>query len=464
MIITKREQFHAQVLNITRNKTTMFLVSLFILGLVLRLMGVLFMGCGDINQRIMQWGDFILKHGLIKGYLVSKINYGPFSLGFFELARFLAKYTPRFWWLPYKLIVIGFEVLVLLTLWRILPVKHRHFALILYWINPYFIFSGGWQGVWDATYVLWGLIAVLVVKELRNKRLAWALVGVLVIIAWLFKPQGLAYFVGPTGLFLALKYIQTRNTEVVWFSIGILGTVIAVSLYLWVESGLINILLLYFRNMSTSGLLICPSCTGIWRSVETGLAILQGVSPWRPYIEPTILRVIDSAAFISVLFLIILFTFKVPLSRYDNLWDSLSKAHSLLLVIAYSSLVFSQIATRAHVNHTYAALVLLIPFAVKDSRLLWAMIGMSAIDFYITLTQYAIGLGTLPHPVHFDPSSGFLGRFEYLFNSFFNSLKGFNYYVWGILGAVQFVLVITVILRLFAASTKQNTCQDFEFM
>jgi len=442
---------------IYQNKKPLFFISLFILGLVLRLAGAPFFGMGNVNM-IMSWSENALTHGLPKGYIEGRVDYGPFSLGFFEFARSLAKYTPRFWWLPYKLIVIGFEVLVLLTLWRILPVKHRHFALILYWINPYFIFSGGWQGVWDATYVLWGLIAVLVVKELRNKRLAWALVGVLVIIAWLFKPQGLAYFVGPTGLFLALKYIQTRNTEVVWFSIGILGTVIAVSLYLWVESGLINILLLYFRNMSTIDILICPSCTGIWRTVETGIAILKSIlkskgAAHELHYQASSHWLLDTVVMFIVMSLFILFVLKIRLSKDESREANSANAESLLHAIAFSSLVIPQLATRAHYNHTYGAMVLLIPFMVNDRRILRAVIGMAAINFYIALTQFGLHHSCDP----FNYPLSLLTNIEQEFDSFIISLRGFNYYVWGILGAVQFVLVIIVIRRLFAASGRQNT-------
>jgi len=64
---------------------------------------------------------------------------------------------------------------------------------------------------------------------------------------------------------------------------------------------------------------------------------------------------------------------------------------SIFLILALSSLVIPQISTRAHINHTYAGLVLLIPLAIANRRILLPWVAMVAIHFYSHLSGYQLG-------------------------------------------------------------------------
>ncbi|MCW5854368.1 MAG: hypothetical protein KIT87_30140, partial [Anaerolineae bacterium] len=75
-----------------------------------------------------------------------------------------------------------------------------------------------------------------------------------------------------------------------------------------------------------------------------------------------------------------------PLGRAPLAPDSV-----LLLVLAYASLTVSQIGTRAHINHTYTALVVLIPLVVGRRWLVVGWLTMVGVQFYAHLATYLLG-------------------------------------------------------------------------
>jgi hypothetical protein len=74
------------------------------------------------------------------------------------------------------------------------------------------------------------------------------------------------------------------------------------------------------------------------------------------------------------------------------------------MVLALASLIVAQIGTRAHINHTYTALVLLIPLVVGQPRRLFAWLLMVAIQFYAHLSTYQLGRSGLLPQIPLDPT------------------------------------------------------------
>lgn len=72
-------------------------------------------------------------------------------------------------------------------------------------------------------------------------------------------------------------------------------------------------------------------------------------------------------------------------------WKNEALHLKVFLILAFSSLVIPQIVTRAHINHTYAGLVLLIPLAIANRRIMLSWIGMVAIHLYSHLAAFQLG-------------------------------------------------------------------------
>jgi hypothetical protein len=80
---------------------------------------------------------------------------------------------------------------------------------------------------------------------------------------------------------------------------------------------------------------------------------------------------------------------------------ALSDTDRFLLVIAFSSLVISQFGTKAHENHTYPALVLMLPIVARYKSALWVWCGMTMIHFYLQMSSRGFGLSlVLPKYEH----------------------------------------------------------------
>jgi hypothetical protein len=62
-----------------------------------------------------------------------------------------------------------------------------------------------------------------------------------------------------------------------------------------------------------------------------------------------------------------------------------------LLILGFAALVIPQFGTRAHMNHTYAALVLLLPLGGGNRKFMMAWIGMCLIQLYGNLAVYQLG-------------------------------------------------------------------------
>ena len=362
----------------------LLLVSLFVLGLVLRLSGLLFNGMHDLDQILFEWGSGVRVLGIARAFVE---NYGVFSYALYGLAVAMAEQAPRFWWAPYKLMEVSFEALVLAALYLVLPAGRKKFALILYWLNPWFILHGAWQGFWDGPHTLFALLAVLVLGKARQEKLGWVLVGLTLMTGAMFKPQGLVYFVIPVGIYLGLQWVRYRSLAFVWFIVG--GTLVGI-----LATGFLVIngggLWQIPRNYLTSATVmpnLCNGCISIWRPITVVLYAMLGPQRFVEMLGP----VAPLNSLLNVIFLcaawalVAVFSWRIPLAQGRPAYPG------IFLILTFASLVMSQLGPRAHINHTYAGLVLLIPFAIASRRVLMPWVAMVAIHLYSHLAVYHLG-------------------------------------------------------------------------
>ncbi len=392
------------------------LAALFLFGLALRLAGLPFNGMYDLDEIIFIWGGEVHTHGLATAF---KINYGLLSYAFAGLFHALGEFTPRFWWLSYKLTEIGFEIGMLWVLYRLLPVRLAWLALALFWLNPWFILHGAWHGFWEGPHVFLGLLAVLALRRIADERRAWFAVGILLMTSAMFKPQGLVHFVAPLGLYLGIQFLRARQAGLVWYVAGLATVFAGGTLWITGVGGPVTAIADNYLSAMTSMPNLCSSCLNGWRAVS--YLLLQWLD--QPgYSEHLILPrqwsiPLHGLATLLTLTALLILAWRVRLRSVLHLqigraWPArddgavLPPDRALLIVLALSSLIMSQLGARAHVNHSYAALVLLLPLVVEQRRLLAAWLGMVAIHFYAHLATFQLGrsvvLPTRPLP---DPAA-----------------------------------------------------------
>lgn len=247
------------------------LLVLLLLGFALRLVGLLFKGTHDLDQLVLEWGASVTQNGL--GHTPIVI-YGILSYAFHGMGFFFAESVPRFWWAPQKFLELLAEAGILATLFQLLPRCRRQAAIWFYWLNPFFILSGGWDGFWDAPHTLTALLAVLVIRNRGSTRTGWLSAGALLAAGAMFKPQGLIYFILPLVLYLVFDALARRRLSyLVWLGAGGLATYLAAEVCLIMIGG-------HPMAIPRSYLIgdimpnLCNSCISIWRPVTRMLQVL----------------------------------------------------------------------------------------------------------------------------------------------------------------------------------------------
>ena len=388
-------------------------VTLFAVGLALRLPALLFNGVADVFQMVLDWGFDVHALGLARGL---DINYGVLSYAVFGVAADLGEAIPRFWWAPYKAAVILFDAAVLFGLLRVARLSDRALVTWLYWLNPWVILHGAYQGFWDGAYLLPGLVAVLALQRIAKSDTAWATAGVLLTCSAMFKLQGLLHLAGPLVVFLAVEHVRGRGRPLVAFLGGLGGTVLAVAAGLWL-GGAGPLALCH--NLA-SGLSTMPNLSNggpnIWRFASFVVMQTTGQAGEVIDLRPGPLWVVVWSLVAGVACGAVLLAFSLRVSAMSPGDDDgsgwlasvrarlpqpslvLPRATVALLLIALGSLVMSQFGVRAHINHTYGATVLLIPFVAADARLRpwWgALVVLQAVAEFST---YGLGSPTLIPP------------------------------------------------------------------
>lgn len=368
------------------------LVQLFLLGLVFRLVGLLFNGMADLCQILLQWGFNVRRDGLIAAF---DISYGIFSYGLYGLAARAADFVPRFWWAPYKLMILGFDIAVLLALLRLVPAGRKRLVLLLYWLNPWFVLHEAFHGFWEGPHVVFGLLAVLAAGGITRPGPRWFLVGAFLTCSAMFKPQGLIHFIGPLGLYLGVQALRGVTKPLVWFVAGIAAVAVGLTATIVAAGGAPLALVNNYRSALTLMAGISNGGPGLWRFVTFMYMSATGQNQTIPFVKiPKVAAVLISAIAAAATFTILtLFALRTTLKE-----DREDSARVVLMVLALGSLVISQFGVRAHINHTYPAMVLLVPLAIRDIgfRRLW--VAMCALLGISHLLVFALGGGVLLPP------------------------------------------------------------------
>ena len=354
------------------------LAGLFLLGLAVRLAGTLFNGITDLYQILLDWGFSVHRDGLVSAF---RINYGILSYAMFGLAAAGAESIPRFWWAPYKLIILAFDIALLLVLLRIVPPERRKLALALYWLNPWFVLHEAYYGFWEAPHILFGLLAVLVVRR-TNRVGAWALAGALLMGSAMFKPQGLVHFIGPVGVYLAVQALRGTTAPLGWYLVGISTTVAGTSALIRATGGSALALFNNYRSAFTLQSGISNGGPGIWRFIAFVYMRMTGQTGHVSFsrMPRPAIGALSAVAAIASLTILVAFAWqgRFKHDRKSSDEEDRGRAQVFLLVLALGSFVLSQFGARAHINHTYTAMVLLVPLAVasREMRQLWVAMNV----------------------------------------------------------------------------------------
>jgi hypothetical protein len=400
--------------------------ALFLVGLAVRLVGMVFNGMSDFNDMLLDWGFAVHRDGLSAAF---GVNYGILSYAMFGLAATFAPSIPRFWWAPYKIINLAFDIAVLLALLRISPPERRKLTLVLYWLNPWFVIHQAYHGFWEAPHILFGLLAVLAVK--RETRTAWILAGALLMVSAMFKPQGLIYFIAPLGVYSAVQLVRGVRTAFLYWLAGAVAVATVTSLLIWTGGGSALALINNYRSAFTVTVGVSNGGPGIWRFVSFMYMRLTGQTGHVAYLHmPSRLRLmLSGVGGLACVAILVAFALKVSLARtaetstFDRLARRLkvsgqtvtrSADELLLLVLALGSLILSQLAPRAHINHSYTMMVLLVPLAITSRKILRQWTIMNVMLGLSHVLVFALGNAALLPPqkilARYTAASGLVQR------------------------------------------------------
>ena len=359
------------------------------LGLALRLPGLFVNGMSDDFEFVLDWGADVRELGLGRGL---SFNYGSISFALFGVAAWLAEVVPRFWWLPFKVFAIALELGLLAALLKLSAPTVRTFVCVGYWLNPWFIWHGAYQGFWEGPHLLFGALACLVLVRRDADDRAWAFAGALLCLSWQSKPQGLYHFAVPLGLLLAFHWWHGRRRPLLFYCAGFAAAVIGITAVLWATGG--PLLALWHNFRSGNDLYLSHGGPGLWRFVYFVYMQIKGVSgevySYRP---PIVWAAITTGGALAFSLLLMAWLLR-PLAVAGKLPRPIG-THAYLAILI-GTLVMSQFAPRAHINHSYSALVLLLPLIADTGRLKRAWGVMVAVLAYAHVAQYKMGAGLLP--------------------------------------------------------------------
>lgn len=384
-------------------------------GLVLRLGGLPFNGMEDVDEMLLDWGASVHRMGLGETF---GINYGVLSYSAFGAAMSVAELMPRFWWIPYKLIVLGFDIGVLWALIQLSPPSARNLVTALFWVNPWFILHEAYHGFWEAPHILMGLLAVIALRRAQTRGStfwAWGVVGALLMASAMFKPQGLLYFLAPTGFLLLLWARPSHVSRALVFGGGAAAALAAAALWLVIRGGSFFGVIANYGSVFT----VMPSASnggpGLWRFLTYIYMLSTGqsghVSGAR--IPPVPLAIASEVAAAACLGLVGWFAFNHRRADGRRGAPFQVGAPILLYGLATAALVISQIGVRAHINHSYTALVIMLPIVVRVPDLRRTWYGLAALLAAAHVGLYGIGRAfILPPEASWPRYPSAVGLFE----------------------------------------------------
>ncbi|MBI2061480.1 MAG: hypothetical protein HYT87_17205 [Nitrospirae bacterium] len=288
-------------------------VLLFLLGLLLRAPGLLFNGMADPDPWVFDWGPRVTSEGLAHAFSGDG-GYGILSFWFAGAAYRIADAIPRFWWAPHKFFELCFEAGILWLLARLLGAERKRWAYYLFWLNPWFILHGAWQGYWDGAHTSMVLLSLLLLRGIRDDRLAWAATGAALLGSAMFKPQGLMFFGAPVLLLLTFQFLRERRAALVWYAAGASSVLLAGAVFLVLGGGDAAALPRQYVFVSGYMVALCNNCVSVWRPVTRLFqAVLDQPGPtYALVLPPSLFAALDRTGIILAVLIILAFTLRIP--------------------------------------------------------------------------------------------------------------------------------------------------------
>jgi hypothetical protein len=197
-------------------KNKIVFILLLLLGFVLRFAGLFFNGNQNYDS-YREVGQWISGLGLADGF---SIGYGPIAQLIMGVSNYFAEFTPSIWWFPYKAANFIFEIVILILLFRLFK-KYTLEIIFLYWLNPWFLIPGAWQGFWDAALGFFLLVAAFILDFGGSRNKSYFLAGLALGIAFCIKPQAIAPISIVGIYFLIFHIFRFQFKGVFYFIFGI---------------------------------------------------------------------------------------------------------------------------------------------------------------------------------------------------------------------------------------------------
>ena len=395
-----------------------YLFWFFVIGLILRIGGIFFVGTHDMVEAFLPWGTAVLQKGLANGF---QGIYFPTTYIFFGFCAWIAKSISAFWFLPFKATNLLFEFLLLVFLLKIFNQKRKQIVLF-YWLNPWLILMGSWQGFWDALMVLFLFTSSFMFEsKLKNKYL---LSGFLIGMSLMIKPQAQVVILS-AGVFLFFReVIKFKLKRTIEYFLGSILPFLGFSLYFFISGKPITSLLKYLLDTKNVFPVFVASEINIWHPLSRLFQIYFN-QPGRIYnvnLGEFWFNLITNLSVICLLSIVTFFVLKTRAKMSD--------------IYVISLWLLPQIVTMSHVNHFIAASVLMIPYVIKYSKLKLLWLVSITIHFYNAFARYGLG-----------------------FNVFFDMEKFDMGILQSMLGVIQFVVTVLVI-KTFFEIRKDDTYSD----
>jgi hypothetical protein len=210
------------------------------------------------------------------------------------------------------------------------------------------------------------------------------------------------HLAGPLGILLLFYFLRGRRTPLVYYSAGFGGAAVLLSVALWASGGSMLTLWNNFRS-SGNDLYLSHGGPNIWRFVYFLYLETKGVSgtvySYRPPLVWAVATTGAALAAALVMLAAMLWRLATAAGRER---PTASEAY---LAFAIGSLVMSQFAPRAHINHSYGVIVLLLPLLSARPLLGRAWLAMTALLAYAHVVEYRMGGPPLL------PSDGIIQRY-----------------------------------------------------
>lgn len=368
-------------------------------GAVVRGVGLAFDGMHDLDTMIFDWGCRVRECGLGAGF--GQV-YGVLSYVLFGSAADLAFLCPRFWWLPFKCLEIAFEAGVFVLLLSLVTRRYRLRIAMCYWLNPWFMIHGAWLGFWDGPHTFFCLAAVLCLRCASVRR-GWFGAGIMVAIAAMIKPQGLAYMAIPLGAYVFWHSVLWRRWDEFGCFAGGVGCIMTtMNIVVVLTGGTATAMIANYLSVGSVMPSLCSSAMNVWRPMVRLLQSISGQTGplYSLWVPPVLLKLLHGLALGCLCGSIASFAWMLARgANVDGLvWPALrmrpapSTHYSrALLAMLFGSLVGPTFATMGHINHLYAGMVLLIPLIVgrRKPALVWGL--MVLLNFYGHVALYQFG-------------------------------------------------------------------------